>query len=176
MKEKKWLSRKAFLLIASAASMLTFAGGAIPTAAYANAQVDACPQTTTWGFSPALNLIPQAGSINASYQGLCGSVVYSNTYDTWITENAGGASWSGTYLYTGTCELASFAYGYNYSTGQYEGSGLLVGETLSYALAGNSNYSPSAYETEVDVLAVVPLPCNPATLTGASQEGFAALW
>jgi len=129
-----------------------------------------CGGLATWSFSSVLNLGFSSGTITASYSNECEDAGYFNDFGTSVTQDTGAGSWTNTYPYTGSCVVASFQYGYNYSTGSYQGSGLLVGGAIAVATSGNSNYS-TAELVEVDELAPL-IPCSETSAEGSSQSTF----
>jgi hypothetical protein len=144
---------------------------ATPLAGHASADVNTCTGETSWGFTAGLGTGTSYGTINAAYTYVCHDVYYQNSWGTRVGQNAYQPNWTDSYPYSGSCALASFRYGYNYSTASYEGSGLLVGGAVAVATSGNSNYS-TAEIVETDVMAPLLAPCLESSALGSSTVAF----
>ena len=141
------------------------------TPAAASATASSCAGLTTWSFSSPLTTGFTAGTITASYSHECEFAGYFTDFGTSVTQETTGDGWTNTYPYSGSCVLATFLYGYNFSTGTYQGSGLLIGGSVAVATAGNSNYS-TAEVVETDELAPLT-PCSETSAIGSAQSTFA---
>jgi len=159
-------------LVAGACAIALPLAGLMATARTASASAvgSVCAGSATWSFSSPLTLGFTGGTITATYSNECEEAGYFNDFGTSVTQDTVGTGWTNTYPYTGSCTVASFAYGYNYNTGSYQGSGLLIGGTVAVATSGNSNYS-TAEVVEVDELAAL-IPCSETSALGSSQSTF----
>lgn len=141
-----------------------------PRTASASVVGSQCGGLTTWSFWPELTLAFNVSTITASYDYECEDAGYLNDFGTRVEQDTRPGTWTNSYPYSGSCVVASFAYGYNFNTGTYEGSGLLVGGAVALATSGNSNYQ-SAETVEVDVLDNGS-PCSEFVASGASETTF----
>jgi hypothetical protein len=168
MHMRRWrtLARTGCVLAAAALPLV-----AAPLAAQASATVSTCNGTADWFYSAGLGTGTSFGTITANYSYSCDDAYYQNSFGTRVGQDVYSPSWTNSYPYSGSCALASFRYGYNYSSGTYEGSGLLVGGAVAVATSGNSNYAV-AETGEVDVMAPLLAPCLESSSLGASSATF----
>ncbi len=169
--------RKRLLAAVATALAVGSAVGGPAVVAHADNQVQQCTMETVWQFSPPLTTQFQSGTITATYTGNCTSAQYfSDWFGQGVDQGSSGSSWTNSYPYSGSCLGANFQYGYNYSTGFYQGSGYLSAAGVAYGTAGNSNYS-SALETEVtDIAPNIGTVCNEVQGIGTSSAQGEEAW
>jgi hypothetical protein len=143
-----------------------------PVHASPNSVAGMCVHMSQWSFSPALTQANSSGTITATYSGSCEDAwaLYNSPSDFQVVQQNWGQGWTWSDTYSGNCVLATTTW----NSGQ--GSGLLVGGTVSVAHFSSPGYTASE-SAELDVIAVAsPGACNEATGTGASLLGGDSTW